>query len=177
MLQPIENLYITVDAYRIDIDDRIVLSENLTSNAARNYLQANGFPGIGGGRYFTNAVDTKTQGVDAVGTYRWNLDGGSAELTSGYNYNKTEVERVADNPAALEAIDPGAVRIGRAELGRITEGTPRDKFFLGGTGRRATGRSPAPPPAGASSAPSAPTPAATRPMRPSGRWTWLRPTS
>ncbi|MCF5946481.1 TonB-dependent receptor, partial [Xanthomonas perforans] len=82
VLQPVENLYITVDAYRIDIDDRIVLSENLTSNAVRNYLQANGFPGIGGGRYFTNAVDTKTQGVDAVGTYRWNLDGGSVELTS-----------------------------------------------------------------------------------------------
>lgn len=133
VLQPVENLYVTVDAYRIDIDDRIVLSENLTSDAARNYLQANGFPGIGGGRYFTNAVDTKTQGVDAVGTYRWNLDGSSAELTSGYNYNKTEVKRIADNPAALMAIDPNAVRIGRAELGRITEGTPRDKFFLGGT--------------------------------------------
>ncbi|WDK07500.1 TonB-dependent receptor [Xanthomonas campestris pv. campestris] len=133
VLQPVENLYITVDAYRIDIDDRIVLSENLTSIAARNYLQANGFPGIGGGRYFTNAVDTKTQGVDAVGTYRWNLDSGSVELTTGYNYNKTEVEQIAANPPALEAIDPGAVRIGRAELGRITEGTPRDKFFLGGT--------------------------------------------
>lgn len=126
VLQPVENLYITVDAYRIDIDDRIVLSENLTSNAVRNYLQANGFPGIGGGRYFTNAVDTKTQGVDAVGTYRWNLDGGSVELTSGYNYNKTEIKRIADNPAALMAIDPSAVRIGRAEIGRITEGTPLD---------------------------------------------------
>ncbi|KPL49418.1 ligand-gated channel [Xanthomonas axonopodis] len=133
VLQPVENLYITVDAYRIDIDDRIVLSENLSSDAVRNYLQANGFPGIGGGRYFTNAVDTKTQGVDAVGTYRWNLDGGSVELTSGYNYNKTEIKRIADNPAALMAIDPSAVRIGRAEIGRITEGTPRDKFFLGGT--------------------------------------------
>ncbi|MEE7565938.1 TonB-dependent receptor, partial [Xanthomonas sp. Kuri4-3] len=37
-----------------------------------------------------------------------------------------------DNPAALEAIDPTAVRIGRAEIGRITEGSPRDKFFLSG---------------------------------------------
>lgn len=71
--------------------------------------------------------------MDAVGTYRWNLDSGSVELTTGYNYNKTEVEQIAANPPALEAIDPGAVRIGRAELGRITEGTPRDKFFLGGT--------------------------------------------
>ncbi len=133
VLQPVDALYITIDAYRIDIDDRIVLSENLTSTAVRDYLQANGYAGIGGGRYFTNAVDTRTEGVDAVGTYRWDLASGALELTGGYNHNKTEIEKIADNPPALEAIDPTAVRIGRAEIGRITEGTPRDKFFLGST--------------------------------------------
>lgn len=55
VLQPVDGLYVTVDAYHIKIKDRVVLSENLTSTAVRNYLQANGFPGIGGGRYFTNA--------------------------------------------------------------------------------------------------------------------------
>jgi len=133
VLQPVDSLYVTVDAYRIDIDDRIVLSENLTSTAVRNYLQANGYAGIGGGRYFTNAVDTRTTGVDAVGTYRWALASGPLELTGGYNYNKTEIEHIAENPASLEAIDPTAVRIGRTEIGRITKGSPRDKFFLGAT--------------------------------------------
>jgi iron complex outermembrane receptor protein len=133
VLQPIDALYVTIDAYRIDIDDRIVLSENLTSTAVRNYLQANGYTGIGGGRYFTNAVDTRTTGVDAVGTYRWALGSGPLELTGGYNYNKTEIQHIAENPPALEAIDPTAVRIGRTEIGRITKGSPRDKFFLGST--------------------------------------------
>ncbi|MBM7093942.1 TonB-dependent receptor, partial [Streptomyces sp. S12] len=73
VLQPADGLYITVDAYHIKVDDRILLSENLTSTAVRNYLQANGYPGIGGGRYFTNAVDTKTQGVDIVATQAWDL--------------------------------------------------------------------------------------------------------
>ncbi|WP_434030353.1 TonB-dependent receptor plug domain-containing protein [[Pseudomonas] boreopolis] len=132
VLQPVDGLYVTIDAYRIDIDDRIVLSENLTSTAVRNYLQANGYAGIGGGRYFTNAVDTKTTGVDAVGSYHWQLDGSALDLTLGYNYNKTEVTRVADNPARLAAIDPTAVRIGQAELVRITEGAPRNKAFLSG---------------------------------------------
>ncbi|HVJ37883.1 MAG TPA: TonB-dependent receptor, partial [Stenotrophomonas sp.] len=109
VLQPIDALYVTIDAYRIDIDDRIVLSENLTSTAVRNYLQANGYTGIGGGRYFTNAVDTRTTGVDAVGTYRWALGSGPLELTGGYNYNKTEIQHIAENPPALEAIDPTAV--------------------------------------------------------------------
>ncbi|UHQ24175.1 TonB-dependent receptor [Lysobacter sp. 5GHs7-4] len=132
VLQPRDGLYITVDAYHIKVDDRILLSENLTSTAVRNYLQANGYPGIGGGRYFTNAVDTKTQGVDLIATQAFALASGSFDLTLGYNYSKTEIERIAPNPARLAAIDPAAVRIGRTEIGRITKGAPKDKFFLAG---------------------------------------------
>ncbi|KQZ66549.1 MULTISPECIES: TonB-dependent receptor [unclassified Lysobacter] len=132
VLQPSDGLYITIDAYHIKVDDRILLSENLTSTAVRNYLQANGYPGIGGGRYFTNAVDTKTQGVDIVATQAWDLASGKFNLTLGYNYSKTEIEKIAPNPARLAAIDPAAVRIGRTEIGRITKGAPKDKFFLAG---------------------------------------------
>lgn len=132
VLQPLESLYMTIDAYRIDVDDRIVLSENLISTPVRLWLETHGYPGLGGGRYFTNAIDTRTTGVDLVGTYRWQLNSGTLELTSGFNYNKTEIRRIAPNPASLMAINPAEVRIGRTEIGRITKGFPRDKFFLGG---------------------------------------------
>ncbi|MCY7354489.1 MAG: TonB-dependent receptor [Lysobacter sp.] len=131
VLQPVERLYITIDAYRIEMEDRISLSENLTSTPVRNYLNANGFIGVGGGRYFTNAIDTTTNGVDLVGTYGWEMGAGNLDLTVGYNYTKTEIDRIAPNPATLAAIDPNALRFGRVEIGRFEVGAPRDKFLLG----------------------------------------------
>ena len=135
VLQPVDRLYVTIDAYRIKLDDRITLSENLTSAAVRDYLNANGFPGVGGGRYFTNAIDTTTEGIDVIGTYGWELGDGALDVTVGYNHNKTSIDRVAPNPASLNAIDPGAQRFGRVEIGRFEVGAPRDKFLLGGVWR------------------------------------------
>lgn len=132
VLQPIDKLYVTIDAYQIEVEDRITLSENLISTAVRTYLNNNGFPDVAGGRYFTNAIDTTTRGVDVVGTYTWDLAASTLDVTLGYNYNKTEIDRVATNPPALEAIDPTALRFGRVELGRFEVGSPRDKFMLGG---------------------------------------------
>jgi iron complex outermembrane recepter protein len=131
--QPTDTLDFTVDFYRIDIDDRIVLSENLTGTAVTNFLAARGFPGVTGGRYFTNAIDTRTEGVDAVG--RWVRELGidnMLTLTLGYNRNDIEITRIAPNPAALAAVGLGLQRIGRVEIGRVTVGPPKDKWVLGG---------------------------------------------
>src|SRR5690606_20177327 len=62
----IGDVSVTIDGYQIDIDDRIVLSENLTAANVRDYLTDQGFIGIGGGRFFINGVDTETKGIDLV---------------------------------------------------------------------------------------------------------------
>jgi len=137
VLQPVDALYITVDAYQIDVDDRIYLSENLVGPVGDYLAQVHGIFNVSGGRYFTNALDTRTRGIDAIGTYSWALSGGTLGLTAGYNYNKTTIQKIAANPATLEAVADqyGIVlnRIGRVEQGRVTKGAPRDKFLLGGT--------------------------------------------
>jgi iron complex outermembrane receptor protein len=132
VLQPIDALYITVDAYRIDIDDRIVLSENLIGAPVTAFLQTQGIFGVTGGRYFTNAIDTETQGIDIIGTYSWALSNSNLDLTAGYNHSDTDISRIAPNPPELTAGGLDLLRIGRVEEGRITIGAPRDKFMLGG---------------------------------------------
>ena len=134
VLQPAERVYVTVDAYQINIDDRIVLSSNLNiaNNAAAQAVLANlGITNVTSARYFNNAIDTRTRGIDVVGTWNVPLQASTLNLTASYNYNKTDVTRIAPNPAALDALGANLERMGRDERGRIEEGFPRDKFALG----------------------------------------------
>lgn len=133
VLQPADGLYVTVDAYQIDVDDRIALSSNLTGDAVRALLESRGIFGVNGGRYFTNAIDTRTRGVDVVGTWRVPLEAGTLDLTGGYNHTKTEITRIAPNPEELEQSGVDLERIDRVEAGRIEAGFPRNKLLLGGT--------------------------------------------
>lgn len=134
VLQPADRLYVTVDAYQIEIDDRIVLSSNLLvgeNAAAQQLLTDLGINGVTALRYFNNAIDTRTRGIDVVGSYNVPLSSGNLGLTAGYNYNKTEITRIAPNPEVLNQLGATFWRVGRDEQGRIEEGYPRDKFLLG----------------------------------------------
>jgi len=127
--QPSRNWTASIDAYRIDIDDRIALSANMTLNTAlQNTLAAQGIL-VGAGRYFTNAIDTRTTGVDILSTYRWETrDAGRFDFTAAYNHNKTSLEHVNANPAILSANN--LTLIDRQTINRITVGSPKDKFSL-----------------------------------------------
>lgn len=132
VLQPANGLYLTIDAYQIDVDDRIVLSSNLTGAGVRALLESQGIYGVNGGRYFTNAIDTRSRGVDVVGSYRWQLESSALDFTLGYNHSKTEILRVAANPQQLESNGLNLERIDRVERGRIEKGFPRNKLLLSG---------------------------------------------
>jgi iron complex outermembrane receptor protein len=127
-LSPTRNWNTTVDAYRIDIDDRIALSANMTLSPALQTALAKQGILVGAGRYFTNAIDTRTTGVDVVSTYRWDTSSGRYDFTAAYNHNKNSLEHVNDNPAILTA--NGLTLIDRQTINRITVGSPKDKFSL-----------------------------------------------
>ena len=67
VVMPVSPLELAVDYYRIAIDDRIVLSGNFTAPPIAQLLAPFG---ANSARFFTNAIDTRTQGVDATTSYR-----------------------------------------------------------------------------------------------------------
>lgn len=115
----------TVDVYRINIDDRIVLSENLGGTPAIDALLA---PfGIGRARFFINGVNTETTGVDAV--LRYALATGAAgrwDFTLSANWNKTDVTQLP----TTNVIPQGGVLFGRINVLTFEEGQPDNKQSL-----------------------------------------------
>jgi iron complex outermembrane receptor protein len=80
------------------------------------------------GFYFSNAADTRTRGLDIVGTYRTSLgDIGAATFSLSANFNKTKFTSIDAPPAALAAA--GLVLIDRARRGDFERGTPRNKYI------------------------------------------------
>ena len=129
---PSSRFSVSVDYYDIKIDDRIVFSENFIGAAIQSRLAAIGLTGVTGARYFTNAIDTHTRGVDIVANYGIDLQtNGLLRFTGGYNHNKTEVTDVIPTPPELTGFDEQL--FGRAERGRIEEAQPRDNLLLSGT--------------------------------------------
>jgi iron complex outermembrane recepter protein len=107
--QPTTGFSASVDFYQIEIDDRVVLSSNFVDPAGvsliRGFLAANGQPQATGGRYFTNAVDTETRGVDLNARYTWRTDAlGRFTFTAGANFNETEVKKIRPTPAQLQTV-------------------------------------------------------------------------
>jgi iron complex outermembrane recepter protein len=128
-LAPLSNLTLTADYYHITIKDRIVLSGNFTGTAMTAFLASKGFPGVGSARFFTNAIDTRTEGVDVIGRYAVDFGSfGITRFTGGYNHTESKVTRVASTPAALSSQQ--AVLFDRIEQGRIEIGQPHNTLHL-----------------------------------------------
>jgi iron complex outermembrane receptor protein len=110
----LEDISLTVDFYRIEIEDRfqaistLVVSSDPNGNAAEfarfQALEAAGVPNantIGGVNYFQNAFDTETVGMDIVATMPVEWDNGmNTNLTASVNYNRENVQ--GDAPFSVE---------------------------------------------------------------------------
>lgn len=128
-IEPASGLAFTADYYRIDISDRIVLTDNFTGAAVQALFTQAGLSGVSGGRYFSNAINTQSNGIDIVANYAVSVArSGLLRLTSGYNHNEVKVTQVDSTPAELKAFQESL--FGRVERARIERGNPRDNLFV-----------------------------------------------
>ncbi|MBU6366337.1 MAG: TonB-dependent receptor [Gemmatimonadetes bacterium] len=134
VLTPAKDFSATVDAFNIRIDDRIILSSNFTGTRIQSILSQ--FPGFQGDirpRFFTNAIDTRTRGVDVVLRHVRALeDGGTLKFTGGFNYSENQVlNDTIPNPPELAGV--AELLFDRTERARLIEAQPRTNVRLGAT--------------------------------------------
>jgi iron complex outermembrane receptor protein len=125
VFQPMQNLELTADYFHIDIDDRIVFSGNFTGAKVLPLIQPFG---VTGARFFTNAIDTKTEGIDLVANYQRPLIGGRIDLSAAYSHNSTDIVGTVATPPQLAGLSE--VLFDRIERRRIECGQPHDNIRL-----------------------------------------------
>jgi iron complex outermembrane receptor protein len=126
--EPTRNFSFTADYYNIFISDRIVFSENFTGAQVTALLTSRGLAGVSGGRYFTNAINTRTQGADFVANYGTSVGAlGFLRVTGAYNVTENRVTYVKPTPTALSS--QSEALFGRVERGRIELGQPRSNIL------------------------------------------------
>jgi iron complex outermembrane receptor protein len=122
VLRPAKNMSLTVDAYQIKIKDRIVFSSEIAP-------EANGGPittilrplGVGQAQFFTNAVDTRTRGIDIVAEHTSRFAASSLVLSGQLGFNKTEVSKRHSTSTVLT----GEQLFDQAQVTLIERGQPR----------------------------------------------------
>jgi iron complex outermembrane receptor protein len=131
--RPSPRTSLSVDAYQIRVDDKIAYSENLqdTGNGLFNaILVQNGYQTGSVVRFFTNGIDSRTNGVDLIGRTSFTQEGvGLWDLSVGFSAIDVEVTRVAPTPAAIAST--GVRLIGIQIPLMVTDGTPNTKLSLG----------------------------------------------
>jgi len=129
--EPTQNYRLTTDLYQIGIRDRIVSTSLLGGPAVSQVLAANGLsPGLYA-QYYTNAVDTRTRGVDIINEYRQQLDQyGQVRWSLAYNWNQTRIEKLQDTPPALASLGSNYQIFDRRLQKDLTVATPQSKLIL-----------------------------------------------
>ncbi|WP_028101836.1 TonB-dependent receptor plug domain-containing protein [Pseudoduganella violaceinigra] len=122
VLRPAKNMSLTADVYQIKIKDRIVFSSEISPEAGGGPIANVLNPlGVGQAQFFTNAVDTKTRGLDIVADHTTKFESSTLVLSGQLGFNKTEVTK-RHSPSSLLT---GDQLFSQAQVTLIEHGQPR----------------------------------------------------
>jgi iron complex outermembrane receptor protein len=129
--KPMPGVEFSADIYNVKVDDRIVYSSSIASDDTTSTLGGilNDY-NVTSIKFFTNAIDTETEGMDLVASYSGiDLGPGTLGVRLALNFNKTTITNV--DSTIIDGVDI----FDRKEQSRIVTSRPADKELLGLTYR------------------------------------------
>ncbi|WP_420400798.1 TonB-dependent receptor domain-containing protein [Flagellimonas sp.] len=120
---------ITIDGYLINIDDRIVYSGSFGNGGDPELTNIFEAAGATSARFFVNAIDTKSSGVDIVLSHKTNWGDAIVKNDFAATFNKTEVEDIFVPELIANAGLSGSFFDGQEEA-FLTLAQPRTKLNL-----------------------------------------------
>jgi len=116
--QPSKDVYFMLDYFFIDVEDRIMLSNEYTLNASQQSQY-----GVNKARFFTNAVDTQTQGFDIKLQRKYSFENSSSlDFGIWYNYSKNKV--IAFNNSSITRENSFE------QVDRVENGQPKESLKI-----------------------------------------------
>lgn len=132
VLQPNDSWTISLDYYDIQIDDRIIYSGDFLSGVNPVLDAALLQAGAARAKFFFNAADTSTDGIDVVANYSTPFANGDLDISIGANFTETEIDSV-NVPSSLISL-PNASSTVFPDFDRsiLTEWQPEDRMSING---------------------------------------------
>jgi iron complex outermembrane recepter protein len=93
---------ISADIYHIQIQNRIILTGQFEGGNIADILKS---ANASKAAFFTNAVDTRTTGLDIVADYDTKMEDGQIKLVFAANFNRNEVVKNGDGTPIIHASD------------------------------------------------------------------------
>jgi len=125
----------TFDYYQVKIDDRIVYSGDIKASHAPDFFAQHGtlgdgqLDGVAVVQLFTNAIDTKSQGIEWVNTWTYDVADGNLALEASLHLSETETTAINTSSSLIsnDVIFDESARL------LVEEAQPSEKGVLGAT--------------------------------------------
>ncbi len=104
---PSDTLYFSIDAYQVRIDDFISATGYISGGAVGSVLTRYGYSNLDSVKFFTNAADIRSRGIDASASWQQDLGAYSAVTwSSSGNVNHMHLLSTVVTPPQLSALGP-----------------------------------------------------------------------
>lgn len=118
----------TVDGYLIGITDRIVMSGRFKASDDPAYAAILDPLNVSQAQFFTNAIDTKTRGIDFILTYNKEFGFSKLLISAGANFAQTRLDGQIKTTPMLQGKED--ILFNREEVSRIEALLPQENFVL-----------------------------------------------